>query len=293
MIGLFLRQWRRILLAAAFLAASLVLAALTGRAPGDVETDPLGIFVLAAFLTSLVVVTPLAALLSALAPRLLALFEPAGMALFTGVAVMPAWTRLGLPEWADCLLIGGLIYLAGVVLDGRWQARFAGPGRARTASVTIARPGDAVWRALRPDPSRPEAHYWPGTAIEGEDPWRFVMVRPRRGRLPDERVSVAVEEAVPGRHFTMTLEPEGAGPRLRLETGLAETEKGTRVTVTEQVLSATPGARFFWWLSADLKDHLASMKNRIEGRRDPTLHGRQMIRAEAGPPRPSGLAPAE
>jgi hypothetical protein len=62
---------------------------------------------------------------------------------------------------------------------------------------------------------------------------------------------------------------------------------GTVLRVEQTVLRYTFGQWLFWWLSNDLSDHLYSIRARIDGRSDGSIHGSQMIpkgRRNATPP---------
>ena len=283
MIGVFLRQWRRIMLGAALVIAFLGAMILTGNQAAPDLSGPPVVAVLAIALTGLIVSGGLTLVLSVLRPGFLPLVERGFLVLSLAGLILPALAPLGLPGWSSCGVFALLFLAVSYALAGSWQSRFAGPGRPHTGQFRVALPLDEVRRRVIPDPATISRHYWPGSRVadapDGSDA-DFVLTRPRHGRWPDCVMNVRVTEDVPGRLWTIEAAPvEGdASPPTRTRIGLAPTPRGTHVTVTEQILSALPGHRLDWWLMGDFHDHLASMKARLTGRRDLSIHGRQMVR---------------
>ena len=283
MLGLFLRQWRRLLVGAFLLEAFLLAGILAGVwEPIDDGGRPL---ILAAAV--LIVVVGASALvllgLSALLPSEVGFVERVGPGLVLTAATEPLDDWLQLPPTAAFLRVVGLMIAANWLINGRWQSRFARRGRPTVAGFHVPIPPEDVRRRLRPDPKQAGCHYWPGTRFLPPPPGSeadFVMVRPRRSGLPDAMLLTGVIDHETGRGFTVTEWPvvEDGTPHVRQEFGLDPVPGGTAVTVRQTVLRARPGQHLFWWLGQDLKDHCASMRARLLGRWDLSLHGRQMAR---------------
>ena len=296
MIGTFLRQWRRILLSTlAFMAFVAVGRALGYPGMEGLTGGPV-LIVVSVFLACLIVVTGATLVLSVLMPTLLPLVERTGVALILATPAGPVLAAWGWPGWTQCVVLFVAIQAVSYAVAGGWQARLARPGRPRTGSFTTRLPMAEVRRRLIPHPADAASYYWAGTSFaeapDGSDA-DFVMTRPRRGALPDAVDAVRIREEVPGRLWSWEAVPVdgGAAPAVRTTVGIAPTARGTRVTVCEQVFSAPPGMLLHWWLSGDFRDHLASMKARLAGRRDVSIHGRQMVRRPRDVPPRDGTRP--
>ena len=284
MIGVFLRQWRRVLVGAILLEVFLILGVLVGLGVPLEGGGPFGTLVAATIIVVLAIPAAMALILAVLRPGALSLIEWLGLSLVLGALTAPLLVLVELPALVICLHVGLVMLASHWLLGGAWQARFAGPGRPRTARFRVPLPPEEVRQGLRPDPNRPEGHYWPGTRFLPPPPGSdadFVMVRPRRGGLRDETWLTTVEDHADGYGFSLMLRPvsDGVDPHATLDFAIAPRPRGTEVRVRQTVLRARPGQHLFWWLGSDLRDHCASMHARLTGRRDLSMHGRQMPRA--------------
>lgn len=287
-----LRQWRRTLVGAALLSVFILLCIAFGYegAPPNLLEKPTGWIALA--LTGLIVSVALTLIGALLIPGLLSLIELWGVTLIAGVLVFSATEAIpSMPElnglW-NCAILMAVFLLVHKALYGDWQASFL-RSKPRTTKRTIKLRSDpqTVWNALLPDPNRATDHYWTGTTfLDAPDPTsaNFIMCRPRRGGLKDEILEVQIENTSPFESFTMKSWPANANdketPVVRLTVHLQPTASGgTRLRVEETLLRYAYGQRLMWWLSNDLSDHLHSMRAKIDGRSDGSIHGSQMIPA--------------
>ena len=172
------------------------------------------------------------------------------------------------------------------LIYGDWQNRFR-DDRIYWEQRTIRLRSDpmTVWQALRPDPAHPARHYWPGTSFmpvpKGEDA-DFLMVRPTRSGLKDETLLVSLEDQSPGQALAIITRPlnpnDAETPVVRMDIRLgALSNGGTELKMRETISRVTWGQRFEWWLSNDVADHMASMRARIDGGFDGSIHGSQMV----------------
>ncbi len=243
------------------------------------------------FLAGLIVSTALVFTFALLVPSLLSLVELWGVTLVFMALLSPLWngvqSALELPGWMDCVFLMGAFVLVHYGLYGDWQNRFgAERQRSTRRSVDLKADPQTVWRALRPDPERAGDHYWPGTSFLPKPEGKaadFVMVRPRRAGLKDETTLVTITGDIPGKGFTMTsraaFESEDETPDITFVVTLEPTASGgTQLHIEERLSRFRLGQALQWWLSNDLADHLSCIQAKIDGRRDGSIHGYQMLR---------------
>lgn len=287
-----LRQWRRTLLGAVLLAIFVLLCiglGYEGVPPGLLQ-KPTGWIAVA--LTGLIVSLGLTLIGALLIPGLLSLIELWGVSLILGAIVFSGLNVISwLPElnalW-NCAILMAIFLLVHKALYGDWQVNFLlSTPITKRRSTKLRADRETVWNALLPDPTRPEDHYWTGTTfLDAPDPSvaDFIMCRPRRGGLKDETIAVRLENIVPLETFTLNSQPANTNDRetpvVRLVVDLAPTAKGgTKLSIEETIFRYSYGQRLLWWLSNDLSDHLHSIRAKIDGRSDGSIHGSQMIPA--------------
>ncbi len=293
MIGrlrLALRQWRRTLLGTLLLVIFMLVCIGLGyeRDKIDFLHHPLGW--LAMFLAGLIIAGSLTIIGAFFVPGLLPLIELWGISLIVGATTFAVLDSLPwLPDLnglANCAVLIAVYLLVHKLLYGDWQAGVLPTKPVTTKrSIRLASDPKTVWNALRPDPARPNDHYWTGTSFlpapDGATS-DFIMSRPRRGGLKDETLLVTIQDEVPFQSFTLRTEPANANdletPSVRIVFTLEPGAKGgITLSVEETLCRYTPGQRLAWWLSNDLSDHLHSMRAKIDGRSDGSIHGSQMI----------------
>ncbi len=293
MIGrlrLALRQWRRTLLGTLLLVIFILVCIGLGyeRDKTDFLYHPLGW--LAMFLAGLIIAGSLTVIGAFFVPGLLPLIELWGISLIVGATTFAVLDSLpwlpNLNGLANCAVLIAVYLLVHKLLYGDWQAGVLPTKPVTTKrSIRLASDPKTVWNALRPDPARPNDHYWTGTKFlppPDGSAFDFIMNRPRRGGLKDENLAVTVQNEVPFETFELHSEPVNANdletPSSRSVFTLEPALKGgTRLHMEETLLRYTPGQRLAWWLANDLSDHLHSIRAKIDGRSDGSIHGSQMI----------------
>ena len=284
------RQWRRTLLGTVLLTVFMLVCIGLGYegVDTDVLTEPLRW--LALILASLIVAACLTLIGAFVVPGLLPLIELWGISLISGAITFAVLDSIQwLPEMnglANCAVLIADFLLAHKLLYVDWQAGVLPTKPVTTKrSVRFASNPETVWKALRPDPARPGDHYWTGTTFlpppDGSS-FDFIMNRPRRGGVKDENLAVSVQNEAPFETFEVHSKPANANDLESPSTQLLFTLKttrtgGTRLHVEETLFRYTPGQRLAWWLANDLSDHLHSMRAKIDGRSDGSIHGSQMI----------------
>lgn len=226
------------------------------------------------------------AFLALVLPPLLGLVELFLLALILMAVIEPlASAALGrpFPGWASCLLLMAaflmlerLIY--GPWLNGVWRRDM----RRMTGSFVTTASSDDVWAALLPDPETGAAFYWPGATFlpastgSGAD---FVLSLPRRSGFKNTLAEITIETKEHPRHFRYRARPlaGSADPEQVIEVRIEPIEGSrTRVTYTEQNIDTPPGQRLFFYLHHGFRDTLASLRARVERRKDRTIQGSQM-----------------
>ena len=285
------RQWRRALFGTGLLFLFMVITVQTGALDIDTEilTGPIGW--ISMFLAGLIIASALVFTFALIVPALLTLVELWGITLVITAALSPLWNALqlqfGLPAWLDCVYLIAIFLTVHWGLYGDWQTRFRkGAARVTRRQVNLKAAPEAVWRALRPNPDRAADYYWPGVTYlpvpEGEEA-DYLMLLPRRAGLKDATSFVSVTDEVRGQSFTFQSQPavpdEAETPAVVMQFSLEPHKNGgTRLSVSETVSRHTFGQNLNWWLSNDLADHLSCIQARVDGRRDGSIHGHQMLK---------------
>lgn len=280
MLGRLSRQWRRLLVGMALLIVSLALYWTLHGAPDDVRFN--AIFAMSVVLAALIVVGAAIAALSLVAPGSLPLVELLLITLILCVPLTYVRHQLGIPAWTDCILLGAMIVLTERVLYGDWgqglMRRDSGPHVTR---FTVPLPTDEVWKRIVPLPEHAASYFRPATdflpAPEGSDA-DFILHAKRRWGLKDSVEAIHIEEYDGHSRFCYRAEPSQGStlPAERIGIRLTPQGDGTRVEMSTTFLNAPLGTRLRLWLGRDAWDYTASVRNRLTGRRDGTVHGRQI-----------------
>lgn len=281
------RQFRRFLLGSFLL--TLFMGALLGQGVLDWPTNLAGPLLALAWVITLILVIGIpVAILAVLMPALLPLVE---LWLITLLVLALVETPLlvlldeqSLPGWLSCVVL--FIGFIGVerVLYGPWLSRVWRRDMApRTSRVTVRTGAEKAWCALFPDPAHADAFYWPEASFlpapegSGAD---FILSMPRRTGYKNTLAEVIVEASEPGRYFRYRTRPlPGSGdPAQIVEVRIApEGGERSRITYSEQFLDVTFGQRLFFYLNHGFRDTLASLRARLDGRKDRSIQGQQML----------------
>ncbi len=289
MISRIARQHRRFLLGSLLLTLFMaaMLAQGTMELPSDVEAGPL--MALAWVITLILVIGIPVVLFGLLMPALLPLVELWLITLvFLALIDAPLRSVLGLgalPGWASCAaLVMGFVAVERA-LYGPWLNRVWRRDMARKTSrfITQASPEEA-WRALFPDPAHIDHFYWPEAgflAAPQSSHADFVLSLPRRGGYKNTLAEVIIEAAEPEQYFRYRTKPmPGSGDNAQIiEVQIIPQSNGrSMITYSEQNLDVAFGKRLFFYLSHGFRDTLASLRARLDGRKDRSIQGQQMLR---------------
>jgi hypothetical protein len=229
------------------------------------------------------------AILALLIPALLSLVELWLISLLLLALLGPPLRSITggdvLTGWASC----GFLVIAFIVIErslyGPWMARVWRRDMERKTSrfTTRATPA-ATWRALFPDPAHVGDFYWPEASFlpapEGSST-DFILSLPRRNGCKNTLAAVSVEAAEAHRYFRYRTQPlAGSGdPAQIIEVRMEPAENGgTYVSYSEQNLDVAFGQRLFFYLNHGFRDTLASLRARLDGRKDRSIQGLQMLR---------------
>ncbi len=284
------RQWRRFVLCTLLFGLFVTSAALFGMwqvLPDPHEPDA-GLWIA---LTLLVVGVPLV-LATYLAPFCLQAMEIVLLALISVAILHPVLDRLtgadGVGPWAYGLTLfitySGIYKLVyGDLLIDVWRSDIP----ARTTNFMIDRPIEDVWAGLFPSPETAARRYWPQTqflAPPSGTEADFLMILPRKDGYNDSSTLLTIEAAKPRTYFRTLSRPLIASSRrgdysVREEITLTEhANERTEVSLTRSFMNVPFGIRLFWFLMEDLKDAASCMKARLEGKRDWSLLGAQLLK---------------
>lgn len=284
MLGRIGRAWPRMLVGLVLFLLFLLFGAQLGAFewPDDL-TGPLGWLAIA--ITALICVFVPVAVFAALWPGMLGMVELVLVALVLAVPFTVLRQVLGLPGWTDCIVLACLYLAVYQMLYGDWLARL-GRRDSRTHSwrYEVPDPLDAVWARLAPLPENAGTYYWPKAeflAAPNGSNADFVLHAPRRRGLAPAVEAIHVEALEPGRALTYRAEPLPGSHGVKERQTLRLTHIGTRTRVEHEVtfLDVPLAHRFRIWLNNDAKDFAASLKYRARGRRDTSVHGRQVLPA--------------
>ena len=282
MLGRIGRAWPRLFTGMALLSLFLVLGAQLGlfHWPEDLS-GPIGWLAIA--ITVFICVFVPVAVFAALWPGMLGMVELVLIALVLAVPVSALRLSLDLPGWTDCIVLAGLYLAAYQVLYGDWLARLGRRDtRTRSWRYEVPDPIETVWARLAPLPENAGTYYWPKAEFlappEGSDA-DFVLHAPRRRGLAPAVEAIHVEALEPGREITYRAEPLPGSHGVKERTTLRLTSVGTRTRIELDLtfLDVPLAHRFRIWLNNDANDFAASLRNRARGRRDSSVHGRQVL----------------
>lgn len=292
MFGRIARSWPRLVAGMTLMGLFLGLCAVTGAAGDNVmppppADEPLRIVAYAAaiLITLFIVVSVPIVVFAVFAPSLLNLIELLALALIATIPFALLREAAALPAWVDCFAIFGFYLVFFNILSGRWLA-WLGRRDSRTYRMSFVVPDgpDAVWSRIAPLPENAATFYWPKAefmaAPEGSDA-DFVLHAPRRSGLQPAIEATWIEAIEPGRHLTHRSEPLPGSFGVKERQSLTLTPLGTRTKVNVQVtfLDVSLPVRIRLWLNNDASDFAASLRNRARGRRDGSVHGRQVLPA--------------
>jgi len=230
------------------------------------------------------------ALLALLMPALLPTVELLLITLLL-LALLDAPLRIALgaevlPGWVSCAVL--VIAFIGVerALYGPWLCRVWRRDMARKTSRFNAQASlEKAWRALFPDPAHVGDFYWSEASFlaapEGSAA-DFILNLPRRGGYKNTLAAVTIEAAEPEQYFRYRTQPlPGSGdPAQIIEVRIAPDGVGrSQITYSEQNLDVAFGQRLFFYLNHGFRDTLASLRARLDERKDRSIQGQQMLRS--------------
>ena len=285
------RAWPRLVAGTILLALFLGLGWATGITGDVIDEEALSrpgggvFFAIALAVVSFGIVAIAVVLFAVLAPGLLNMIELLPIALILSIPVTLLRQPIGLPGWIDWAAMLALYVAAHKVLYGPWLASLGRKDtRTRRLAFEVAEPVETVWARLVPLPENAGTYYWPQADFlappEGSEA-DFVLHAPRRDGLPPSIDAYHVERLDPGCAITFASAPLPGpyGIKERQSLRLTPADPGTRVELAVTFLDVPIAHRIRLWLGNDARDFAASLKNRARGRRDNTIHGRQVLPA--------------
>ncbi len=291
MFGRIARTSRRVLFGGLLLTLFLLLSWVTGigvlpedfsELSGAVE---IGIFVLALLIVVGMLIGGPAIVLAVVAPGMLPLIDLVAMALVLGIPMTLAMTALDLPYWAYCLGLFGIFLVLQKVFYGPWLKGFmAKDSQTYRMAFEVPEAPETVWARLAPLPENERSYHWPKAtftkAPDGSDA-DFTLTSPRRSGLKDAVEAVWIEDLSEGQAITIRTKPLNGGAAISERFSLSVRPVGprTRVEIGNTFLEASLFHRFRIWLNNDPRDFGVCLRNRAQGRRDGSVHGRQVLPA--------------
>lgn len=217
------------------------------------------------------------------------LVESFGLAVLVLGLMAIAWPGLRMPWVILVLLVLAVIFVCNLLLYGpQWQ-RFRRDLAPRAIHFTTDLPPARVWRRLFPDAGHIE-HYIYGNAQIASDPQgdpaaRLLHYPCRPGMDPRLSLRVTVDACQPVSHFRLQSAIARPDPQLpggyhfgevfeTFEVSLAALGRGTEVGILQSVYQVPFGTRLTMTLGGWRRDNAASLRDRVEGRRDRSLSGR-------------------
>ncbi|MEL7026676.1 MAG: hypothetical protein AAGO57_05525 [Pseudomonadota bacterium] len=247
------------------------------QTPTDIAAFAIAIVIVAFGCVAVVVWT-----LAVLMPGLLASVDLLLLTLLLGLPLATLLSDANLPGLAIWVVYMAIFFALDRMIYGTWLSEIL-PRNSKTkvTAFEIAEPLGDVWARLAPLPENAGRYYWPNAGFRDPPPGSdadFVMQAPRRWGLKDVQDEIWIEDLDPGRSVTLRSRPMSKGTAVseRLQLRLWEVGDKTRVELQITFLRPSIFQRFRIWLSNDVEDFFASQKNRALGRRDGTVHGRQM-----------------
>ncbi|MDJ1009766.1 MAG: hypothetical protein QNJ13_18320 [Paracoccaceae bacterium] len=287
MLGRIGRAWRRMVVGIGLTFVFVVLSFATGAAERslDGEPTPAVFLALGALIAAAIVVTALVALLAAVAPGSLPVVELVAMSLILTLPYAVFRAELGIPAWTEMVALFAIILVLDRVSTGQL---LAGLGRRDTrpqrTTFLAPYPVQEVWSLIVPLPENAGTYFAPGAAFmdppEGSDA-SYVLYQPKRSHLAQSPEAYWVETIDPPGAVTFRTAPLAGGPGVPDRQSFRLTAIGTRTQVEVEVsyLDVPLLRRIRLWLNNDPGDYFASLRNHAFGRRDSSIHGRQVLPA--------------
>ena len=291
MFGRIARTSRRVAFGGALLILFIALGWATGLSEVPAELQyidgavEIAVFLVAVILVILILIGAPAIVLATLAPGMLPLIDLVAMSLVVGVPLTLLMRVFEPPYWTYCIGLFAIYLVLQRIFYGPWLGSFrAKNSKTYKNSFEVPEAPDAVWARLAPLPENAKSYYWPKAEFsapsEGSDA-DFVLTSPRRKGLQDSVEAVWIENLDPGRTMTIRSQPLNGGASVQERYSLTVSPVGprTRVEIENTFVEASAFQRFRVWLNNDANDFGASLKNRALGRRDGSVHGRQVLPA--------------
>lgn len=286
MLDRILRQYRRLgfgmLMFSIFMGAYAVFVGWPGTDNFPQDSIAIISMTLAVLITAFLIVGAAIVVLGIIAPGSLPLIEIVSIALFVGTPLVALRKTLGLSSHFDLIVILGALILVERLIVGDWGAKIRRRDVApKTTRFTVPLSPEEVWKKVVPLPGHGASYFRPSTdflaAPDGSDA-DFVMHSKRRWGLKDSVEQVYVEANDPCTHFRFRSEASlgSAMPGERVDIRLAPGTDGTTMDLTVAFLNVSLGMRLRLWLGQDARDYAKSVRNRLLGRRDGTIHGSQI-----------------
>ena len=284
------RQYRRFFFCSSLLLTIVALGVTLNLSEWPSAQNGLLITVLAWIIMLFLVVGLPIVLLATLSPGLLPMIEIWGITLLLGAVFDPVFntvkTAAQLPGWTFCLYLLALFIVVERALYGPWLATFlCRDMKKNRAEFVVNGTPETLWRALVPAPEHAESYYWPKArflAAPRGSHADCVLNLPRQRGYKDALLEIYVEEAIPHTNLRYRADPMlgSADPAHTVEFEITPLDDQTcQVSYTLQYLAVPLGKRLFYYLNHDFNDTLASLRARVSGRSDRSIHGLQMLSA--------------
>ena len=184
-------------------------------------------------------------------------------------------------DWLTFFAILVVVFrlLYGPILDARTLREM--PVWSRTFRVDLS--PEQVWAHMTPLPEHAESFFPPNTAIGREEDGRLLAIYPMRDGQMYQVERVSVQEVRAPEFFKATFEPavmsaHSAGLSGMHTVRLEPDGDGTKVTLTEQRARTPFRRRLQWYLDDEFNDRCDSLIAFLDGRRDRSVFGMQLIR---------------